>query len=137
MQSIFRCNYNLWLEEKVFVESPGNNNIMNQGYEKAFLQNMHEQNSKENLSENQEENNNIYNPSFDEEVAQKVNNSTHVFYSELKCSEKEDCEVGEIELNLTIQKNLRRNQLKKSLTRFCNAVKNLVTKQLRKVNCFN
>ena len=137
MQSIFRCNYNLWLEEKVFVESPGNNNIMNQGYEKAFLQNMQEQNSKENLSENQEENNNIYSPSFDEEVAQKVNNSTHVFYSELKCSEKEHCEVGEIELNLTIQKNLRRNQLKKSLTRFCNAVKNLVTKQLRKVNCFN
>ena len=137
VQSIFRCNFNLWSEEKVFIESHGNNNIMNQVYEKAILQNMQEPNSKEDLSGNQEGNNNIDNPSSDEKVDQKVNGSAHVFYSEFECSEAEDLEVGEIELNMTQQKRSRCNQLKKNLIRFCNVMKNSMTKQLRKVNCFN
>ena len=110
---------------------------MNQGYEKAILQNMQEPNSKENLSGDQEGKNNFYNPSSDEKVDQQVNGSNHVFYSELECKEKDDGQVGEIALNMTQQKRSRRNQLKKNLTRVFNAVKNSMTKRLRKVNCFN
>ena len=137
IQSIFRCNCNLWSEEQVFIESHGNNNVMNQGYEKAILQNMREPNSKENLSGNQEGNNNFDNPSSDEKNDQKVNGSTHDFRSELECKEKEDGQVGEIALNMTQKKRSRRNQLKKNVTRFFNSVKNSMTKQFRKVNCFN
>ena len=137
IQSIFRCNCNLWSEEQVFIESHGNNNVMNQGYEKAILQNMGEPDSKENLSGNEEGNNNFDNPSSDEKNDRKVNDSTHDFSSELECNEKEDGQVGEIALNMTQQKRSRRNQLKKNLTRFFNSVKNSMTKQFRKVNCFN
>ena len=137
IQSIFRCNCNLWSEEQVFIESHGNNNVMNQGYEKAILQKMGERNSKENLSGNEEGNNNFDNPSSDEKNDRKVNDSTHDFSSELECNEKEDGQVGEIALNMTQQKRSRRNQLKKNLTRFFNSVKNSMTKQFRKVNCFN
>ena len=137
IQSIFRCNCNLWSEEQVFIESHGNNNVMNQGYEKAILQNMREPNSKENLSGNQEGNNNFDNPSSAEKNDQKVNGSTHDFCSELECKEKEDGQVGEIALNMTQKKRSRRNQLKKNVTRFFNSVKNSMTKQFRKVNCFN
>ena len=137
VKSIFRCHCNLWSEEQIFIESHGSNKIMNEGYEKAILQSMQEPNSKENLSGDQEGKNNFYNPSSDEKVDQKVNGSNHVFYSELECKEKDDGQVGEIALNMTQQKRSRRNQLKKNLTRFFNAVKNSMTKRLHKVNCFN
>ena len=137
VQSIFRCNCNLWSEEQVFIESHGNNNIMNQGYEKAIPENMREPNSKEDLCGNQEGNNNFNNTSSDEKNDHEVNGSTHVFHSEIECKEKEDGQVGEIVLNMTQQERSRRNQFKRNLTRFFNAVKNSMTKQLPNVNCFN
>ena len=99
---------------------------------------MEEGNTEEVHGDSQSGKKSFANSSSDEKVVQKVDDSTHVFYPEHEYGEKEDCEVREIESEMTHKIRLQRNQLKKVLTGlFLNAVKKKMTKQIRKVNCFN
>ena len=74
-------------------------------------------------SESQEGKKNIANPSPDERITQKVDDSSHAFYTKHEYGENEDCKVGEIVSEMTNQRTSRRNQLKKSLKEFSKAVK--------------
>ena len=137
VQTTFQGNFKLWLEEKVVIESHCHYSIINSACQKEIPQNLEDENPEEVHSESQVGKIIIANSSSDGKVAQKVDDSTHVFYLEHKYDEKEDCEVGEIVSKMTHQRTSRRNQLKKSLTGFCKAVKKAVTKQLHKISCFN
>ena len=138
VQTAFQCsNSNLWLVEKVVIENHCNCGILNSACKKAIPSNLAEGNPEEVHSESREGKKSIANPSCDEKVPQKVDNSTKVLYPEHERGENEDCEVGEIVSKTTHQRRSRRNQLKKRLTGFCNAVKKAMTKQLHKLSCFN